>query len=169
MKTLILSVFSRQGVFLATTQTNVLFLTSSCWLGKTTISCQKERLIVNGTHKCICCQMANSTKWRQFPWIHHPWYIDGHGKKVFFKAVEFTTKFSQLKVKLHALSHFVENWPILYFFQTNRKPWVFDSDIWKVRVEDFNTFVTSTQKLRKIKLAEPIWFGSQSVIVRNTK
>ena len=25
-------------------------------------------------------------EWRQFPWIHHPWYIDGHGKKVFYKV-----------------------------------------------------------------------------------
>ena len=72
-------------------------------------------------------------------------------------------------MKLHAFFHFVENWPILYFFQTNIKTWVFDLNSWKVRVEDSNTLVTCTQKLRKKHLAKPIWFGDQSVIVRNTK
>eukprot|EP00493_Phyllostaurus_siculus_P020944 UN21269 len=45
----------------------VLFLTSSCRLGNTKISCQRNKLIVNETHKCICCQMANSSKWSTFP------------------------------------------------------------------------------------------------------
>ena len=97
--------------------------------------------------------------------------------QVFSKSSEILPKFlnlrqrmnSRFKVKLHALSHFLDNWPNVPFFQTNIKTWVFYLAWWKVWVEDFNTFVTSTQKLRKIKLAEPIWFGSQSVIVRNTK
>ena len=45
---------------------------------------------------------------RQFPWFHHPWYIDGHGKKVFFK------------VRLHALSQF-EKWKNSRYIRTVRK------------------------------------------------
>ena len=33
---------------------------------------------------------------------------------------------SHFKVKLHALSHFWDNWPNVSFFQTNIKTWVFD-------------------------------------------
>ena len=40
--------------------------------------------------------------------------IAGFRRKLSFSNFSF-------KVKLHALSHFVENWPIFYFFQTNRK------------------------------------------------
>ena len=46
---------------------------------------KRNKSIVNGTHKCICCQMANSSKWRHFPGEVLAWYIHGHRKKVIFK------------------------------------------------------------------------------------
>ena len=73
------------------------------------------------------------------------------------------------KVRLHALSQFGDNGPIVPLFQTNRKSSVFDFVSWKFRVEDFNIFMTSTQNVGRKNFDESIWFGLQSVMAKNTE
>ena len=64
----------------------LLFLTTSCWLSRQNHNfVSKLEIVVNGTHKCICCHMANSSKWRHFPQMIPSGYIRGQQIKVIFK------------------------------------------------------------------------------------
>ena len=73
-----------------------------------------------------------------------------------------------MKVRLHALSKNVKEYIFLHIFQTKWKSWVFDLVRWKVRIEDFNIFMTCTQNVRRKNFDEPIWFRLQSVMAKKT-